>query len=292
MKNFWDWIDGVYVINMDYRPDRWEQLVEETSGIIPQEKLHRVSGVVGVDLPGYGDAPWFTARTGERAKKWAGVGGCTLSHRKAIESAKRDGCSYALILEDDAAFHEDDGASALLSHFLEHDPGGWGLLYAGFHGMPPFGRLQDREGGYELWKLPGVIAAHAYIVSCRSWDSLLAHLPTEGSIWPWLARYRAIDNYYRDHLSHDTGLDVYGLTPSWIYQRPSWSDLGQEQVDYSCLCCSREKPRSACSFGGMLCRVLSPLRRMKIKLNALRTLRRARNDGFPGGRKNKDEAQD
>ncbi|SEH91527.1 hypothetical protein [Akkermansia glycaniphila] len=292
MKNFWDRIDGVYTINMDYRPDRWDQLVKETSGMIPEGKLRRVSGVVGVDLPGYGEAPWFTARTGERSTKWAGVGGCTLSHRKAIESAKQDGCSYALILEDDAAFHADDGASNLLARFLEHDPGGWGLLYAGFHGMPPFGSLQDREGGYELWKLPGVIAAHAYVVSSQSWDSLLAHLPTERTIWPWLARFRAIDNYYRDHLSHDTGLSVYGLAPSWIYQRPSWSDLGQEQVDYTCLCHAGEKPRSIRSLGGLLCRMTAPLHRMKIELNSFRTLRRARQHGFPGNRKSKDAPED
>lgn len=59
---FWDRIDGVLVVNLDSRPDRWQALQAATAGLIPAAKLQRLPATLGAALPGYGVAPWFRGR--------------------------------------------------------------------------------------------------------------------------------------------------------------------------------------------------------------------------------------
>src|SRR6478609_5541833 len=59
---FWQMIDGVVVINLDSRPDRWTQFQAATRDIIPAEKLHRLTARLGRDIPGYNQRPWFRGR--------------------------------------------------------------------------------------------------------------------------------------------------------------------------------------------------------------------------------------
>lgn len=56
-------------------------------GVIPIEKIHRIAAVRGTELPGYLSHPWFTARTGDRARTCAGAAGCVLSHARALQYA-------------------------------------------------------------------------------------------------------------------------------------------------------------------------------------------------------------
>ena len=73
-------IDAVIVINLDHRPDRWEEFQEHHGHQIPSDKLHRISGIFGQEITGFGEHPWFRGR--DRDKVWAGKAGCTLSHRR------------------------------------------------------------------------------------------------------------------------------------------------------------------------------------------------------------------
>lgn len=65
-----------YVINLDERTDRWEQLQKEWKGVF---NLNRVAAI----------------------KETPGWKGCALSHIKIIEEAKSRGDPYVLIWEDD-----------------------------------------------------------------------------------------------------------------------------------------------------------------------------------------------
>ena len=68
-------IDGILVINMDSSPERYEHFMSTVGVHLPAEKLERISAVAGRELPSYGKAPWFTEKTGERARFWGGTGG-------------------------------------------------------------------------------------------------------------------------------------------------------------------------------------------------------------------------
>src|SRR6188768_441351 len=83
---FWQMIDGVVVINLDSRPDRWTQFQATTRNVIPAEKLHRLAARLGRDIPGFNQHPWFRGR--KRDRTWAARAGVTQSHRQALLKAR------------------------------------------------------------------------------------------------------------------------------------------------------------------------------------------------------------
>ena len=99
---FLNLVTGVYVINLDQRPDRWEKIQRDVSGIIPSDKITRSPAVLGRELPGYGQRPWFHGRL--RDKTWAARAGCTLAHRQALELGTSQSTGPIMVLEDDIFF--------------------------------------------------------------------------------------------------------------------------------------------------------------------------------------------
>lgn len=282
MSSFWEKIDSVYVVNLDRRPDRWEAFLRDAP--VPREKLHRVSAVSGIDLPGYDCAPWFTERTGERARSWAGAAGCLLSHRKVLELAIARNDGLFVVLEDDALFTEAPEAEQLLARWALDDRACKGMTYLGFHKIPFSGRRRAREGGTTLWELPGVLTTHAYMLHADVARLILREWPDATNVWEWLARYRAIDTWYREYLTARTGIRVYGVLPCWVVQRPSFSDLGLKVVTGT-PAEKRTTPHARSLLLWTLCRLCRPVARLKFRLNSCRTWYRARRGGLPGTRK-------
>lgn len=274
-------IDGIAVINMDSRPDRFAQFMEKAGVYLPEEKIQRISAVVGRELPTFGKAPWFTELTGERAGFWGGTGGCALAHRKAIEWAKEKKWRHVLVFEDDVAIEPHDGAAGLLDRALAELTGPY-MLYLGYNRPAPYGHCCMENTGLELWKTDGVIAAHAYIVSAELYDELLAHMPTEDNVWEWLSQYRAIDVLYRDFVPYWKGVSVYVLHPIICVQDDAFSDIGQNGAAGMAVAC-RQAPRKE----SIARKLTEPLRRLKIKCNSIRTRIRARRGGLPGPRRRK-----
>ena len=126
----WSIVDAVLVINLDTRPDRWEYFQKLNAGKVPPEKLHRLSAVNGRELPSFGKEPWFTERTGERARLWGGVGGCILSHRNALRMVVEKGWRNALIVEDDISLPETSEQWLELLEATQRMQGNW-FLYLG-----------------------------------------------------------------------------------------------------------------------------------------------------------------
>ncbi|MBQ9835841.1 MAG: hypothetical protein IJO34_05920 [Akkermansia sp.] len=281
MKKILEHIDGIAVINMDSRPDRFAQFMAKAGVYLPEEKIQRISAVVGRELPTFGKAPWFTERTGERAGFWGGTGGCALAHRKAIEWAKEKQWRHVMVFEDDAVIEPHPGAVELLNRALVELTGPY-MLYLGYNRPAPYGRRCMENAGLELWKTDGVIAAHAYIVSAELYDELLAHMPKEDNVWEWLSRYRAVDVLYRDFLPYWKGVSVYVLHPIICVQDDATSDIGQNDAAGMVLAC-RQSPRKESLWR----KITEPLRRLKIKCNSIRTQIRARRGGLPGLRKRK-----
>ncbi len=280
----WDGVDGIVVINMDSHPERWEEFLRGPGSALPADRLHRLSAVVGVEIPGYGQAPWFTERTGERSRFWGGTAGCALSHRRAIETARERGWRQVLILEDDAVLSpvtpEMDRLLARVLHMLT----GAYMLYLGFNRPRPYGRpTKMEEGDVRVWQIEGVLATHAYLVPESMYGLMLNVLPREDNVWEWLARYRAVDTFYKDYLSMMPGVRTYAVMPQLVRQAEVVSCISnQSPVDsYSC----EGLPLLLDSPAGCWHRAMAPLRRLKIRLNSLRTLMRARRGGLPGKRR-------
>jgi GR25 family glycosyltransferase involved in LPS biosynthesis len=221
--SFWSEIDAVLVINLDHRIERWESLCAEAEGIIPAGKLHRISAVLGTEIAGVGEAPWF--RGGKRAATWAGRGGCVLAHRRALETARAAGWGRVLILEDDATFDADFIASLRgLETALFHSETQWDICFLGFtHPQGPFRTVAQLTGGRHLAQIYGCKCTHAYLLNAELRDWVLEQLPDESTIWPWLAVNRAIDRWYQSQLGK-TFL-VLAVSPQLILQRDDFSDI-------------------------------------------------------------------
>lgn len=281
----WDLVDAIAVINLDSCPDRMDSLRERSAGIIPMEKLYRIPAVYGRELSGYGKEPWFTPRTMERAAYWGGAAGCVLSHRRAIETAKEKGWRNVLIIEDDVEFRNHPEGLSLLETALKTLTGKY-MLYPGYSRPLPYGRLVQAVGGHKLWQIEGVLSTFAYLLPESLYDPILAELPTEMTIWDWMARYRAIDTFYRDRVADMAGVKVYSIQPDIVEHMDGESSIGGA-VTWTKKYTLDQAPYSYATLSGLIHRLSYPLRRLKIYLNSIRTHRRARRGGLPGYRKMK-----
>jgi GR25 family glycosyltransferase involved in LPS biosynthesis len=227
----WNSIDAVLVLNLDHRAERWEQLQQETAGVIPSEKLHRVSAVLGRELPDFGQRPWSRGR--KRDATWAARGGCVLAHRRALETARSAGWQWVLILEDDVALGSDFIAnldalqSALFASSTE-----WDVCYLGYTDpQGPFQTVAPLAPGHHLSRVFGCNCAHAYLIHAAARDWVLGQLPSVSGIWRWLTVNRAIDRWYRKVLGRH--FRILAVSPSLINQRDGFSDIVGRQTDYT-----------------------------------------------------------
>ncbi len=228
-ESLWQLIDGVLVVNLDHRTDRWEQFQQNAQGLIPPEKLHRLSACFGRELPGFGQSPWF--RGGKRDGTWAGRAGCLLSHRSALLKARENGWRVTLVFEDDISFEPDFSsvAAALATALRECD---WEVCYLGCtEPWSPGRRLARLNDSFSLHQIQGATTTHAYLVREAARDWILSQLPDETRVWSWVAAHRAIDRWYQRQLG--LHFPVACVSPSLVKQISGYSDVVEKDADHS-----------------------------------------------------------
>lgn len=218
--------DGVLVINLDERQDRWRSVLGELGPYVDVARLRRLPAVKGVELKGFGRPPLFRGRA--RDKTWAGRAGCALSHREAIAYAARKGWRSVLVLEDDIQVDANfEMVCGVLPEILACQD--WDLCYLGF--TDPVGPFREEAKlglGHSLFRIYGCNTAHAYLVRNTVYDALLKRMPDRETIWTWLACNRAIDRWYMRSFSGSCS--VFAVSPAIIDQKQGVSDItGREQ---------------------------------------------------------------
>jgi len=208
-----DPIDGVVVINLDRRPGRWEQFKATWRDHLDWSRVHRLPAIDGRALAGALAPPWFRGR--RRDATWAGRAGCALSHAAAWRMAEGRGWTRTLVLEDDAV-PSDNPFAAL----RRADPS-WDLLYLGC-GLPRWPGDRRQDG---VTPIEGALDLHAYVVNASARDRLVGGAPTSETIWPWIARERAVDRWIDRKAG--IGLAVGCLWPPHVSQRADASDITQ-----------------------------------------------------------------
>ena len=227
---FWGRLDGIAIINLDDRPERWQATRAELSKFREAPVPLRVSAVRGTTLPGYGMRPWFRGRTSDI--RWAARVGCTLSHRKVMALAQELGWKTFLVLEDDACLKSLEGlVLEELDRALFQVSQSWEVCYLGFSKTVGPSLKVGQVGCHELREVVGCYTTHAYLVREPARDWILRQLPSDTKAWSWHAQHRIIDRWYVRHMSR--ALRVHALTPSLITQRAGFSDIVQRQVNYS-----------------------------------------------------------
>lgn len=221
-------VEGVQVINLDARPERWALFLQGASNWERAfgHSVLRFAAVSGLELKGFNQLPWFRKRIKERRRKsWAGKAGCVLSHRNAIQHAQEQSWDNVLILEDDALLAPEmvqawtEGLDALVAGL----PKDWSAVY--FYTANPITpcRVVAEMNGIRLIETMGAYGTVAYLVNGRIFKPLLDKLPTEKNIWPWVARYKAIDLWFSRSL-RSYG-KVYAFAPSLAGHQVGPSDI-------------------------------------------------------------------
>lgn len=197
-----------HCINLDRRPDRWQESQIE----FEKHKLDvkRFPAFDGKDLP---TIPGLTP----------GNVGAIYSHRAVLQYAKDKNLSDIFILEDDVEFHED--LNDLFSEFIKEVPDDWDIIFLGANHSANNVWMTDPifKVSEHVYKVVKVYANHSYAVKNTAYDKLIDSLSKEDK--PNDVLVADVQKY----------LNCYVFRPHLAWQRPSYSDLQESFTDYKFL---------------------------------------------------------
>lgn len=230
-QGMWKEVEAILVINMKHRTDRWDALMETLDKVGVRDKVVRIEAVAGKELSGFGAKPWFTGRTSDAvAANKAGAAGCALSHKKAVAYAKAHGLKQYLMLEDDARF--DDllqGREGEMVAEIIREPCLWDLFYLGFYqrvNMHHTVKEEDISGRkFEIRRMRGPLLTHAFFVNSSIYDAMLAEMPTEETVWAWIAYWGSVDSWIYNKFGRAREVKVWGTMPRLVNQAADFSDI-------------------------------------------------------------------
>lgn len=202
MKSISD-IKHAFYINLETRPDRKEHV----------EKQMELIGI---------KATRFNAI---RLKN--GALGCSMSHLKILENAKKNNLEHVLIVEDDILFTTPIIFTNQLNKFLSNHPKFDVVLVAG-NNMPPYTEIDDT-----CIQIKQCQTTTGYLVQNHYFDTLIANY-REGiqklMNEPQKPGLYAIDKYWFSLQQKDKW---YLITPLTVTQREDYSDIEKRTTDYS-----------------------------------------------------------
>lgn len=197
-----DFVDKIYCLNLDSRPDRWQQSQQEFQK--HDLTVDRVSAINGhklnINLPGVKP----------------GAMGCSLSHQLAIRMARQNRYNSVMILEDDVEFAEN--LQQQFADYVLQIPANWDIIYlGGNHQNPPEPLTAN------VSRIKFSYAAHAVVFRHTVYDMLLefsSNLQVAVDVAFAHAQYRS---------------NAFVFTPHLAWQRDSFSDIEQTDVSYQFL---------------------------------------------------------
>lgn len=199
--------DRIVCINLDERPDRWEQTQQCVAPLLGNQTLQRFSAI----KPDLAQDPVHNGRAG-----------CLLSHRKIIDDAYRDGLENVLVLEDDL-WIDPAFETRIKPTLATLKQTAWDFFYLGVTPKAPL-----LPAGNGLVRTFGGMTTHAIAYHRRAMPELLKCLPDEAGALRFLSRYKSIDRYYCQHFAPRRR--GYAASPLMVFQRDGFSDIQQEQM--------------------------------------------------------------
>ena len=203
MININKYFDYVYCMNLDSRPDRWKEAIEQfkNNKII----VNRFRAFEGKIIH-KGQKPILP-----------GEFGCLFTHLSILIDAKNNNYDKILIFEDDVELHPE--FNNIASDFLQEVPNNWDMLYFGANtakntsvNISPRVNLAN-----------SLLGGHAYAVRSTVYDRLIHLLENEP--------YQVDETYSRNHVFMNT----YLCNPIIAWQREGWSDINKKNVNYQFL---------------------------------------------------------
>jgi len=184
-NNPFNFFDSIYCINLDAETGRWQKMETRLRSLGILQRVVRLSAVETPESHHIG---------------------CALSHRRAIERARKFGHKNVLVLEDDVIFHGNT-LEHLSNSLAELKILDWNVFYLG--GMK-WGEIKGKpyrniDGCKYLQSPEQLTCTHAVAYSSEFFGKILDELPeNQESMTGWIKKHIAIDQY----LTHQDRLVV------------------------------------------------------------------------------------
>ena len=121
-KNPFDYFDKIFCINLDSRPDRWEQVQKEFDKVGILNKVERFSARTSKNEGGP------TGKNVRGKLKWKNLDGTIMSHMTCVKYAKENNLKNVFIFEDDVYFKNYDQSKFMTAlNCLETE--NWNLFF-------------------------------------------------------------------------------------------------------------------------------------------------------------------
>jgi GR25 family glycosyltransferase involved in LPS biosynthesis len=196
-------IKHAFYINLTSRPDRKQHVESQLKTIgINAERFNAIK------LPN-------------------GALGCSMSHLKCLEIAKKEDFPHLLIVEDDIKFLNPELFKNQLSKFLSTHKS-WDVILLGGNNVPPYEAIDDT-----CIKVSSCQTTTGYLVNAHYFNTLIDNLRTgikkliEDPSKPVLY---AIDKYWF-HLQRKD--NWYLIIPLTVTQREDYSDIEKRPTNYT-----------------------------------------------------------
>jgi GR25 family glycosyltransferase involved in LPS biosynthesis len=205
-------IKNILYINLENRPDRNTHALQELSklGITPT----RINAV----------------------KNTSGALGCTLSHIKSIEYAKKNNFKEVFICEDDITFLNPQLLLENLNKMEKNADMDWDVLIIGGNNCPPYQKITD----YCI-RIYNNQTTTGYIVRSHYYDILIKNMKESAKqlmIDPQNKQQYAIDMYWK---SLQRSGKWYMIIPPTVIQYEDYSDIERRVVNYKDLMLDLDK---------------------------------------------------
>jgi len=196
-------IKHAYYINLLSRPDRKQHVESQMKTLgIPIDRFNAVK------LPN-------------------GALGCSMSHLKCLEMAKKSRWPHLLIVEDDIKFNKPELLKKQLNKFLSRHQL-WDVVLIGGNNVPPYQAIDDtciRVGSCQT--------TTGYLVNGHYFDTLIDNYRTSIKKLienPELHVMYAIDKYWFHLQKRD---NWYLIIPLSVTQREDYSDIEKRPTNYA-----------------------------------------------------------
>lgn len=201
------YFDKIYCINLEGRKDRWKESLDEfKKHNFIADRYNAIDGKIVESL----------------GRLSRGEHGCLLSHLNVIKKAKENNLSKVLVLEDDVEFSE-DMTEKFFSYIQEIKD--WDIIYFGaYHALNnPYNPYPLIKITDHLYKTIHSVAAHCYAVNSTVYNALIEEISKKS---------KPLDDH---HTEIQKKFNCFVIRPHLAWQRPSFSDIGEQYADYQFL---------------------------------------------------------
>jgi GR25 family glycosyltransferase involved in LPS biosynthesis len=206
-------IQHILYINLESRPDRNQLALQEFAKLEWATQPHRFPAV----------------------KMAKGAFGCTISHIRCLETAKKQNWSHVLICEDDVKFTDPLVLTENLNRFLASGTD-WDVIMLAGNNYGPY-----RPTEFGAVQVFACLAGTSYLVTQRYYDTLLqnfksglAHFMRE----PSKSQQYALDTYWFQLQGTDRW---YLIVPLTVTQHSTFSNIENRVLNYDRLMLTLDK---------------------------------------------------